>query len=126
MKKLKLFIFILLAFFAVNIISVNAEDVTGTVTVTVVAPPNTSPTANAGSDKAITLPTSSVSVTNASSSDSDGSIISNGWTVFSGPVIPTIASSTSLTPTFSDMTTAGTYTFKLTATDNNGAREQIL
>lgn len=38
MKKIKFFIFIFLAFFAINIISVNAEDVKASVTIIVSSP----------------------------------------------------------------------------------------
>ncbi len=80
---------------------------------------NYAPTANAGVDKAITLPTSSVSITGISS-DSDGTIASNVWSFVSGPVTPTITSGSTLSPTFSGMNTAGTYVFRLTTTDNLG------
>ncbi len=92
-----------------------------TASVTVIGsppPPNAAPTTNAGSDKAITLPTSSASVTDASASDSDGTVSSTVWSFVSGPATPTISSGNTLTPSFSDMTTAGTYTFRLTVTDN--------
>jgi len=80
---------------------------------------NYAPTASAGVDKAITLPTSSVSTT-GTSSDSDGTIASNVWSFISGPITPIITSGTTLSPTFSAMSTAGTYVFRLTTTDNLG------
>lgn len=81
---------------------------------------NLPPTVNAGADKAITLPTSSVSVT-GTASDSDGTIASTVWTKTSGPATYSITSPNSLTTTISGLTTAGTYVFRLTATDNQGA-----
>ncbi len=82
---------------------------------------NVPPTVNAGPDKAITLPTSSSAPTGAYATDvSPGTISSRLWTKTSGPSA-TITNGTTLTPTFSNMTAAGTYVFRLTATDNQGA-----
>ena len=89
--------------------------------VVVSAAGNSSPTANAGPDKAITLPTTSSAPTGTSATDSDGSISSTVWSFVSGPVTPTITNGSTLTPTFTNMTVAGTYVFRLTATDNLGA-----
>ncbi len=82
--------------------------------------PNLPPTANAGPDKAITLPTSDSAPTGASASDSDGSVASTVWTFVSGPSTPTIGSGSTLSPTLTSLTTVGTYVFRLTATDNGG------
>lgn len=83
---------------------------------------NNSPTANAGPDKAITLPTTTSAPTGTSATDSDGTISSTVWSFVSGPgPTPTITSGSTLTPSFSNMTSAGTYVFRLTATDNLGA-----
>ena len=86
----------------------------------IVSAANVAPTANAGIDRPITLPTSSVSIPagGATESDSDGSIASRTWTKQSGPAA-TITNGTTLTPTFSALT-AGTYVFRLTVTDNGG------
>ncbi|MEO7990609.1 MAG: PKD domain-containing protein [Chryseolinea sp.] len=93
---------------------------TDQVVVTVLAlPPNNPPTANAGSDKSITLPTSSVSIV-GSGTDSDGSVASYAWTQSSGPSTATItppnAGSTSITALVQ-----GVYVFTLTVTDNKGS-----
>lgn len=80
---------------------------------------NTPPVANAGPDKAITLPTSSSAPTSASATDSDGIVASNVWSFISGPVTPTIINGNTLAPSFSDMNTAGTYVFRLTVTDDD-------
>ncbi|KKT18850.1 MAG: Cell wall/surface repeat protein, partial [Candidatus Nomurabacteria bacterium GW2011_GWB1_43_7] len=80
---------------------------------------NAAPTANAGVDKSITLPTSSVSVT-GTATDSDGTIASTSWSKVSGPSTYSISSPSSLTTNITGLTTAGTYVFRLTATDNGG------
>ncbi|HEX2534783.1 MAG TPA: PKD domain-containing protein, partial [Chitinophagaceae bacterium] len=82
-------------------------------------PTNQAPTANAGTDKNITLPTSSVSMT-ASASDADGTIASYSWSQVSGPASASFSSTTVLNPTISNLV-AGTYTFRLTVKDNAGA-----
>ncbi|MCH7479293.1 MAG: hypothetical protein IIA14_14485, partial [SAR324 cluster bacterium] len=89
------------------------------VTVTVIAA-NQPPVANAGTDQAITLPTTSVALF-GSATDSDGTVTSTLWTQVSGPVPATIASPAGTNTNVTDLTTAGTYTFRLTATDNVGA-----
>ena len=80
---------------------------------------NTPPVANAGADKTITLPTNSVVLT-GSGTDADGTIKSYGWTKTSGPTQFTLSSTTVSNPTVSNLV-AGTYTFRLTVTDNLGA-----
>ena len=80
--------------------------------------PNVAPTANAGSDATITLPTSSVSLS-GSGSDPDGSIASYAWSKVSGSG-GTISSPSSASTSVTGLT-AGSYTFKLTVTDNIGA-----
>jgi beta-glucanase (GH16 family) len=81
-------------------------------------PVNVAPTANAGADKAVTLPTSSV-VINGSGTDSDGTISSYAWTRISGPNTPTLAGANTATLTASGLI-AGTYVYRLTVTDNGG------
>ncbi len=48
--------------------------------------PNATPTANAGADQAITLPTNTVTL-NGSGTDTDGTIASYAWTKVSGPAL---------------------------------------
>ncbi|AHM63624.1 hypothetical protein D770_26905 [Flammeovirgaceae bacterium 311] len=79
---------------------------------------NSAPTANAGSDKSITLPTNSITLYGAAS-DSDGSIASTTWTKVNGPSASMSGTST-LSLKLSSLV-AGTYTFRLTAKDNGGA-----
>lgn len=96
----------------------NTNDITITVNSSTSAS-NVAPTANAGSDISITLPTSSASL-KGSGTDSDGSISAFAWSQSSGPNTATFSSKTVATPTVSALV-AGTYTFKLTVTDNKGA-----
>lgn len=84
-------------------------------TVTVTAA-NIAPTANAGTDQAIQLPTSSTTLT-GSANDPDGTINGYAWTRISGPNTPTIVSPTSATTSITGLI-AGTYVFRLTVTDN--------
>lgn len=79
---------------------------------------NKAPIANAGSDKTITLPTNSISIT-GSGTDTDGTITAYQWTKASGPAV-TIADANKATVKLSNLV-EGTYTFKLTVTDNDGA-----
>ncbi|MDO6809801.1 DUF5018 domain-containing protein [Zobellia galactanivorans] len=101
--------------------TVTAEDGTTqdyVVTVTVNAGVNLAPVVDAGSDTTITLPTDSVTLT-GSATDSDGSVASYSWTKESGGNT-TIASPTSAS-TLVEGLGAGTYVFRLTATDDEGA-----
>lgn len=76
---------------------------------------NIPPTVNAGTDQSITLPTNSITF-NGSASDPDGSISSHIWTKISGTG-GTITTPSSYTSTVTGLS-AGTYVFRLTATDN--------
>ncbi len=90
-----------------------------TVRLTVNASGNLSPTANAGTDKSITLPVSTVSLT-GTGTDADGTIASYLWTKISGPTGGTIATATTATTSISGLT-AGEYQFELKVTDNVSA-----
>ncbi|MEO6142080.1 MAG: T9SS type A sorting domain-containing protein [Ginsengibacter sp.] len=89
------------------------------VQVTVSAVINIAPTANAGSNKSITLPVNTISLT-GSGSDADGTITSYKWTKISGPSGYNIVNAASaITDVFG--LTEGIYQFELTVTDNQGA-----
>ncbi len=90
-----------------------------TFTVTNQTTSNPAPTANAGSDKTITIPTASVQL-NGSGTDSNGSIAGYSWTQVSGPGTAVFSSKTVAAPTVSSLV-AGTYVFGLTVKDNAGA-----
>lgn len=79
---------------------------------------NPAPTVNAGSDKTITLPTSSVTLT-GTASDANGTIASYSWTKVSGTG-GTITTPATASTTVTGLT-QGTYVFNLKVTDNQGA-----
>jgi len=76
------------------------------------------PTANAGADQAITLPTNTVIIDGSGSGASSGTIVSYVWSEKSGPSTVSLASTSRNTL---NNLQAGIYTFILTVTDNNGA-----
>jgi dienelactone hydrolase len=78
---------------------------------------NYAPSVNAGSDKAITLPTSSVTLM-GTATDSDGTISSYTWSKFSGASASLSGTSTA-NMTASNLL-AGSYVFRLTVKDNRG------
>ncbi len=92
---------------------------TDTASVLVISPPNQAPTANAGADRNITLPTSVVTLP-GSATDPDGTIASYFWSQISGPTTALLSNRTTNTLTASTLS-QGTYVFRLTATDNAGA-----
>lgn len=81
---------------------------------------NTLPIASAGSDKTITLPTNSVSVS-GSGTDGDGTIASYAWSKVSGPAA-TLAGAATQNLQASAMV-EGAYVFRLTVTDNKGGKD---
>jgi hypothetical protein len=88
------------------------------VLVTVNAAPNQAPTANAGPNRNITLPTNNTTL-NGSGTDPDGTIASYSWTKIAGPATFTIASPTTAVTNITGLV-QGQYTFRLTVTDNGG------
>jgi predicted esterase len=86
---------------------------------TVTAPANIAPVANAGIDKTLTLPASTVTVS-GSGTDSDGNITAYSWKKVSGPASFNIISSANASTNISSLS-AGDYEFELTVTDNQGA-----
>jgi parallel beta-helix repeat protein len=82
-------------------------------------PNGQTPTANAGVDQIITLPTSKATLSGSGTAPG-GTIASKVWTQISGTTA-TITNSTTYTPTISGLTTAGVRLFKLTVTNTSGA-----
>lgn len=87
-----------------------------TVQVTVIA--NTPPTAGAGADQVLTLPTNNTSIF-GSASDIDGTISSYNWAVISGPNTPTMPTPNAISTGVNGMI-QGVYFIKFTVTDNGG------
>ena len=79
---------------------------------------NTPPTCSAGADATITLPINSVALTGTAASTSGGSISTYLWERTSGSG-GTITNANAASTTATGLT-AGSYTYRLTATDNNG------
>lgn len=82
---------------------------------------NQVPIARAGADITQTLPTNNTTLNGSSSTDSDGTISSYAWTKVSGPATFNIGSPNSANTQISNLV-QGTYTFRLTVTDNSGDR----
>lgn len=76
----------------------------------------TNPIVNAGADQIVSLPSPTINLT-GSAFDPDGTISSYAWTQQSGPNSATITTPTLATTGITGVI-AGTYVFRLTATDN--------
>jgi poly(3-hydroxybutyrate) depolymerase/PKD repeat protein len=77
------------------------------------------PVVKAGTDITIRLPVSTTTLSGSATAASGSTIASYAWTQLSGPATATIASATTASTSISQLTTAGTYSFRLTAKDNN-------
>nr|WP_304494619.1 tandem-95 repeat protein [Chryseolinea lacunae] len=82
-------------------------------------PPNQPPVVDAGPSQVVSLPATATTL-NGTATDTDGTVTAVKWTQLQGPNTATLANSTSLTLTVSNLV-IGTYVFRLTATDNNSA-----
>lgn len=81
-------------------------------------PPNVSPSANAGDDQTITLPTNTTTLS-GSGADPDGTIVSYHWTQTSGNFTATIESPDTASTPISNLV-EGSYVFHLKVMDNRG------
>ena len=98
----------------------NGQTAAAYVTVTVNAAPTVPPTADAGSDQTITLPTNSVTLTGTASANGGATLNYIQWIQISGPAIATFSGGgTALTTTASNLV-QGVYVFMLNVKDNNG------
>ncbi|NTX49886.1 discoidin domain-containing protein [Myxococcus sp. CA039A] len=79
---------------------------------------NQAPVANAGADRSLVLPTSSLTLT-GTGTDADGTIASYAWTQVSGTTA-TVSGASTATLAVSGLS-AGTFVFRLTVTDDDGA-----
>lgn len=80
---------------------------------------NRPPVPNAGPNQNIVQPDEDAVVT-GSATDDDGTIASYAWSQFSGPTTATILSPATASTTIEDLTTLGSYVFRLTVTDDDG------
>ncbi|MEQ9210265.1 MAG: tandem-95 repeat protein, partial [Pseudomonadales bacterium] len=103
--------------FRLTVTDNNSATGSANVTLTVQAA-NLPPTASAGTPKTITLPVNNTTL-NGSGPDPDGTSTSYLWEKLSGPTA-TLAGSTTATLSLTNLV-VGSYTFRLTVTDNNGA-----
>ncbi len=99
-------------------------NVTGnhTLSASISAKANQSPTADAGPDQTVAAG-KTVTLNGSNSSDPDGTIVSYRWTQTAGPIV-TLSSTTAARPTFTSPnvgTGGAALTFRLTVTDNMGA-----
>ena len=81
---------------------------------------NQAPVVGAGSDQGITLPTNSVTLAGTATDDglpSPPDALTYGWSVVSGPGAVTLSAPTALT-SVATLTTAGTYTMRLSVSDS--------
>ncbi len=106
--------------FTLQVTDDDGDTDTDDITVTVQAG-NISPTANAGTDRTIVLPTNTV-VINGSGSDGDGSIIRYAWSQVSGPTAATLSNASTSSLTASGLL-EGTYVFQLEVEDDDGATD---
>ena len=104
--------------FQLKVTDNNAATAVDTVQITVNAA-NILPTANAGTNQAITLPINTVSLS-GNGTDTDGSISAYSWTKISGPASGTITNASSASTTVTTLV-QGVYQFQLKVTDNNAA-----
>jgi len=104
--------------FSLKVTASNGLTTTGTVQITANPAPNTAPSANAGANQTITLPTNTVTLT-GSGTDAEGPIATYAWSETSGPVA-TISNPSSASTAVTGLA-AGTYLFKLTVTDGQGS-----
>ena len=85
-----------------------------------VLPPNQPPVAAAGNSIVMTLPTNATTLDGRVSYDPDGSIVSWQWILISGPAAPVIVNPDAAVSAVNNLI-QGTYSFRLTVTDDAGA-----
>lgn len=92
------------------------------VTITVAAAPNLPPVSDPGPPQTIQMPDTDADLSASGSSDSDGTILTYLWFLFSGPTTVNFSAATSSSTTVSGMT-VGTYFIALTVTDDDGLQD---
>ena len=104
--------------FRLTAIDTNGDSSSSDVTI-IVNPALMPPMVSAGPDITITLPVDSVQLKGTASGNGGATVVKVNWTFVNGPGTYAISSPDSLTTIIGNLQ-AGTYTFRLTATDNNG------
>ncbi len=89
------------------------------VTIRVLPAPNVLPIANAGNNQTIYLPTNKAQLNGSSSNDPDGTIVQYQWEKIAGPASFNIVNAAAVSTDVNNLV-QGTYTFRLTVTDNAG------
>lgn len=84
-------------------------------------PSNIEPIAYAGYKQTISLPTNTATIRGTTSTDPDGSIANYQWSIESGPSTPSLSNANTSSLYISGMV-QGTYIYRLTVTDNQGAK----
>ncbi|MGM0581491.1 MAG: PKD domain-containing protein [Bacteroidota bacterium] len=106
--------------FQLTVIDNEGAQVSDQMRVTVISEDvNSFPIVDAGENVTIKLPTNSTTL-NGSASDVDGEISSYRWSKLSGASV-TLNNQNTANLTISDLKMAGSYTFRLSVTDNDGA-----
>lgn len=105
--------------FRITVTQDDAQISTDDVQVTV-SSVNIVPTADAGADEGIVLPTNTATLDGTGSTDIDGTIVTYGWSQISGPA-SSIVSASSATTVVNGLVVPGSYVYQLSVTDNNGA-----
>lgn len=101
-----------------NITVADNNGATASDDVQITVQPNAPPVANAGSNKVISLPTTTTSLTGSGSDDI--AVVAYQWSMISGPTPITFSSPTTANTNVSNLTVAGVYTVRLTVTDGSG------
>jgi hypothetical protein len=104
--------------FRLTVEDTNGASDTDDVQVTVNSKVNQPPTANAGTNRTITLPTNEITLV-GSASDPDGNLDTYQWTQISGPSNATMKKEHTLNMEASNLQ-EGVYVFRLTVTDTDG------
>jgi hypothetical protein len=106
--------------FLLTVTDNNGATGTDLVTITVIPVVNRAPVADAGASMSLILPVNSTTLDGSKSYDPDGTISSYKWTRISGPNMPATIGATASILNLGGLI-AGTYTYQLTVTDDNGA-----